>query len=622
MLRMRVSLRQGKALLFLLDALAVAAAFLAAFLIRFDLRLEPENVAIIRGTIGIAVAAYAASAVWFGLYRSLYHYASVADHLNIVKAVAAGAAAVAAAVLFVRQGQFPRSVLILHPLLAFLGIAALRLAVRLARDAMKRRHLALDGVKSVLVFGAGDLGEGLVRSLQRESRAAYRIVGFVDDDPHKQGMHVHGVRVLGTRSDLPRLLATFDVDELVVAIAARRGELVRAVMDQLRGLPSPPEVKVAPSVEEMLAGPRDGAGIRPVDPADLLNRAEIRLDAERIGRSIRGRTVLVTGAGGTIGLELCRQVLKYGPAKLVILESHATSLFYAEGELRGLAKGAALDAVLGDVRDEALVERVVGAHRPHVVLHAAAHKHVHQLETNVHEGITCNVLGTWNVARAADRHGAEVFLLISTDKAVKPRSVMGATKRVAELLVRGLARASRTRFTGVRFGNVLGSSGSVLRIFQSQIANGGPVTVTDERATRYFMTVEESVGLILQAVSMAKGGEVFVLKMGTPVRILDMAKSLILLSGLEPGKDIEIRITGLKQGEKLDEELAEDPSEMTASEHPDITLLKPDPGDAEVTPAIVDELRALAATRDPAPVIARLRQLIPTFSPDPAHTAT
>ncbi|MEK7765440.1 MAG: polysaccharide biosynthesis protein, partial [bacterium] len=327
----------------------------------------------------------------------------------------------------------------------------------------------------------------------------------------------------------------------------------------------------------------------------------------------------VTGAGGTIGLELCRQVLKYGPAKLVALENHATSLFYCEGELRRLARGVALSTVLGDVRDEALVERVFRLHAPQVVLHAAAHKHVHQLETNVHEGITNNVLGTWNVARAADRQGAEVFLLISTDKAVKPRSVMGATKRVAELIVRALGRAGRTRFIGVRFGNVLGSSGSVLGIFQQQIADGGPVTVTDERATRYFMTVEESVGLILQAVSMAKGGEIFVLKMGTPVRIMDMARNLILLSGLEPGKDIEIKVTGLKQGEKLDEELAEDPSEMSASGHPDITVLKPDPGDAAITPVLVAELEALSRSADPGPVVRKLQGLIPTFHPDPAH---
>jgi len=316
---------------------------------------------------------------------------------------------------------------------------------------------------------------------------------------------------------------------------------------------------------------------------------------------------------------MCRQTLKYSPATLVILESHANSLFYCEREMRLKARGAKIQAVLGDVRDRDLLERVFAANKPNTVLHAAAHKHVWQLEYNVQEGLANNVIGTFETARAADKFGSDVFLLVSTDKAVRPSSVMGATKRAAEMVVQGFAKKSKTRFTGVRFGNVLGSSGSVLQIFQQQIAMGGPVTLTDERVTRYFMTVEEAVGLILQAAAMAKGGEIYVLKMGTPVRIADLARNLILLSGLEPGKDIEIRVTGLLQGEKLDEELVEEESERkVASEHPDITVLKPDIEQLLDEKGMESIIKAAGGT-DPRAAVARLKEIIPSFTPADAH---
>jgi len=614
-----LSHRQRRAAVIALDLAVILAASICAFLIRFEFQLDGANLRIIRETVWFFLGTHLMAAILFGLYRGMYHYSSVSDIIAITKAVATGGVLAATLILFVRQGQFPRSVLVLQPMLTFLGISASRFGIRLIRNYQQTRGLYLGDVREVILVGAGDLGESLARQMEKTPGARYKIEGFIDDDEAKWGMMIHGYPVLGGREILADVLKKREIDEVVIAVATRRGDLVRAIIEILRDIPNPPELKIAPSLEEMLASPQQTPALRKVNPADLLNREVVKLDEPRIAGSLRDRCVLVTGAGGTIGAELCRQALRYSPVKLVILEAHATSLFYIERELMEKTRGTVIIPILGDVRDTALADRVFGTHRPHVVLHAAAHKHVHQLEHNVHEGIANNVLGTRNMASAADRYGAEVFLLVSTDKAVRPSSVMGATKRVAEMVVRDLARRSKTRFIGVRFGNVLGSSGSVMQIFQEQIAHGGPVTLTDARATRYFMTVEEAVGLILQAVSMARGGEIFVLKMGTPVRIMDMARNMILLSGLEPGKDIEIRETGLKQGEKLDEELVEDTTAASPSEHPDITVIQPDAAALGFSLDKLAELEQAARNPDPAVAIGKLREVIPTFNPAEAH---
>lgn len=610
---MKSFVRLRRPVVVLLDLLAVLAAFFLAFLLRFEFRLDAGNLALVVQALPYAAAAYLLASRFFGLYRGVFHYSSFSDLVNITKAVAAGGTLAAAMILFVRQGQFPRSVLILHPILTFLGICGVRSAIRQAKAYFKTRGFSTGESRSILLVGAGDMGEAILRQMIEAPGSRYRVVGFIDDDPAKWGLRIHGYAVLGSRASLASVLDKHPVDEIVIAIASKRGEIIRSVMELLQARERPPELKIAPSLDEMLKAPGEGLSIRSINPADLLNREVVRLDRARIARALADQCVLVTGAAGTIGSELCRQVLAYGPSKIILVENHATSLFYREAELKEKARGTEVLAVLGDVRDNGLIERVFREHRPRIVLHAAAHKHVHQLESNVHEGVSNNLLGTFTLASAADRFGAETFLLVSTDKAVRPASVMGATKRAAELIVKSFSRASRTRFIAVRFGNVLGSSGSVLRIFQEQIARGGPVTLTDPRATRYFMTVEEAVGLILQAVSIAKGGETFVLKMGTPVRILDMAKNLILLSGLVPGRDIEIKVTGLRRGEKLDEELVEDASHATGSEHPDIMVLRNENGVPEDLESRVLEMELLCRNADGPALLRKLRELVPTF---------
>lgn len=600
------------------DVAAVLAAYAFAFLFRFDFYLDPPHLALMLATVPYAAMIFILAAYYFGVNRGLRLYASFGDILNIAKAVAVTGVLHGGLVLFATQARYSRSVLLLSPILAFLAVAGLHVSVRYIQFYWRSRVREQGRPRTAVIVGAGDVGELVYRHMRTNDAVYYRILAFLDDDKAKWGMRLHGVPVVGGVSFLKPFLAQRPVDEVVIATAVRRGQVVSQVVDALAGLPRRPELRIVPSLADMLRAPTL-ADPRKVQPADLLNRGEVRLDRERIGSSIAGKVVLVSGAGGTIGGELARQVADYAPAKVILLENHATALFYREAELREKLPGADVVGVLGDVRDQSLLDRVFAAHRPQVVFHAAAHKHVHQLEKNVQEGVSNNLIGTHRLADAADRHGAEVFLLISTDKAVRPACVMGATKRAAEVVVTSFSRTSKTRFAAVRFGNVLGSSGSVLKIFQEQIEKGRPITLTHSDVTRFFMTVEEAVGLVLQSGSMAKGGEIFVLKMGEPVRIMDMARNLILLSGREPGRDVDIHITGLKPGEKLAEELVEDEAGLEQSEHSEIMVLR-----AENKPLADLRERILGVelagrSADAAALLRHLREFVPTFTADPIH---
>lgn len=606
-----------------IDGAVLLAAYVASFYLRFDLHPDPGTWAMCLSAAPWVLIAYMLSFELCGVYRGLVYFSSFDDFLLIAQGTGLAAFTTAAIILFTRQGQFPRSVLLLQPVLAFVGISAVRAAIRLGKTRLHLPHRYGGKTRNVVLVGAGELGESVLRQMRKSADPHYHVVGFLDDDSTTWGMSLHGRPVLGGRDALRSVLERWQVDEIVIAITAQRGQIVRAIIESIRDVEPRPELRIAPSLDEMLRNTPSGVGLRKVNPADLLNRGVIKSDSARIGSFVRGKVVLITGAGGTIGAELCRQVLEYEPAKVVMVENHATSLFYSEARLRERPPRAGLVALLADIRDQALVNRIFEEHKPQIVLHAAAHKHVSQLEQNVCEGIANNVLATYYLACAARDHKAEAFLLVSTDKAVRPSSVMGATKRAAELIVKTLAsRGGSTRFLAVRFGNVLGSSGSVLEIFQLQIARGGPITVTHEEVTRYFMTVEEAVNLILQAAAISMGGEIFVLKMGAAVKIIDMAKSLVLLSGLEPGRDIEIRVTGLKPGEKMHEELMEDPAGHDSSTHPDIMVLRSENKPLE---NLEDSILDLELATRKAPVttlVQKLKALAPTFSPDSAHGLT
>jgi FlaA1/EpsC-like NDP-sugar epimerase len=583
-----------------------------AFLLRFDFNISAGDLGILLHTTPYILAAYFPAFFYFSLYSGIYHFSSFSDLLNITKGVGIGALLSGAAILFVLQGQFPRSIFLLHPILTYLGVGAVRFGIRLAKDSLGWPHLSAADSRRTLLIGAGELGESLLRQMLKTPEPRYRVVGFLDDDPAKWGLRIHGYRVLGGCRDLPQILERQRVDEIVIAMGSRRGDVVRRVVEALRGRAAKPELKIASSLEEMLQAPGAVFALRRVNPVDLLNRGVARLDTEAIGRFLMGKVLLVSGAGGTIGSELCRQALHYGPRKIVLLENNATGLFYAEAKLKEQLGSIEIVPVLGSIRDGSLVSQIFGEHRPQIILHAAAHKHVSQLESNIREGIANNILGTYSLAQAACSNRAEAFVLVSTDKAARPRSVMGATKLAAEAVVQHFSlRVKSPRFLAVRFGNVLGSSGSVLRIFEDQIAAGGPVTVTHSQARRYFMTVEEAVRLIFEAAALARGGEIFALKMGTSVRILDMAKNLILLSGLEPDKDIEIRIVGLRPGEKIEEEPF-DPQGFVESGHPQILVLhagRP----LEDLEQRIEELEGLIEKSSPEELLSKLEELAPDF---------
>lgn len=601
------------------DLLVVMAAYTVAFLLRFDFEWSAYYGDVFLRTAPVVAISYLAAAYYFGLNRGIRHYASFGDIVNVAKAAGAAAFLQSTLILAYTQGHFPRSILLMTPMLVLGGVAGMHALVRYAKNFWEQRGSAALPVRTVVIVGAGNLGELVYRQMRTEDEVNYQIVAFFDADQDKWGMRLHGVPVVGGLAKLADYLGRRPVDEVIVAVSSTRGQVVAGVAQALSGLKVRPVIRFAPSLDEMLRSPAAGANPRKVQPADLLNRKEVRLDLARIARSIEGKVVLVTGAGGTIGGELCRQAATYHPRKIILVENHATALFYREKEVREKMPGVEVVGVLGNIRDQSLLERVFGQHKPQVVFHAAAHKHVHQLESNIQEGVSNNIIGTHRVAAAADRHGAEVFLLISTDKAVRPSCVMGATKRAAEMIVTDFARRSKTRFVAVRFGNVLGSSGSVLKIFQEQIELGRPITITHPDVTRYFMTVEEAVGLVLQTGAMAKGGEVFVLKMGEPVRIMDMARNLILLSGLEPGLDVEIRITGLKTGEKLAEELIEDPAGQEASEHSEIMLLRSENQPIDDLSQRVLELELSSRGTDTPGLLRRLVDFVPTFTLDPIH---
>ncbi|KAF0126487.1 MAG: polysaccharide biosynthesis protein CapD [Elusimicrobia bacterium] len=597
----------------LADAAAVALAYWLAFMLRFDFQWPGNEWYNFTRTLPLVLALLLAAFYFFGLYRGLWRYASIHDLLSVFKAVVVSQMLLMAVMLFFWRGGFPRSVLVIGPVLTLFFVGGIRFAIRLTRN--RRYGVGKGPVSRVLIFGAGDLGETIVRDLQRSHDTGRKVVAFLDDNALKHGRSIHGVPVLGGRGMIGGIIARKNVDEVVVAVAHARGKLILDLMTlyAASGCGRKVEFKTVPGMDELINKRRLATDIRRIDVSDLMHRRVVDIDMSPVKRAVAGRSMLVTGAGGTIGAELARQIAAFGPSRLALLETHNTALFYIDKELRAAGYGGVVVPVAGDIRDESLLKNVFEAYKPAWVLHAAAHKHVALMEGNPQEAVKNNTLGTYMLARAAAAYNAERFLLISTDKAVRPSSVMGATKRLAEMAARAFAGGT-TRFMSVRFGNVLGSSGSVVKIFQEQIAAGGPVTVTHPDVIRYFMTTEEAVTLVLKACSMGDGGEIFVLNMGEPVRIADLARNMIVMNGLEPGRDIEISYTGLKAGEKMYEEMfrAEDVRRDTG--HSDIFAAVPGEAGAALTEAHVLELKSAAASAGHGPVMDLIKRLVPAYT--------
>lgn len=605
------------------EAACFAAALTLSYLLRFDFSL-PEPFALqLRGLYVYALPLKLAVFLSLGLYRGMWRYTSLVDFRRLAEAVLLSSVLLVAFVAF-RFGfaGFSRGVLAVDCLLTLVFTGGLRLGIRILY-AWRTGHTTAAPpatARRVLVIGAGNLGERLLREIDITPELNFAVVGFLDDDPDKLGRSLHGREVLGGVDDLAAVAAEHRVEELLIAVSRASAGQMRRILEACKasGLPH----RILPGTSQLLDG-KAVLTLRPVDYQDLLGRTEIALDEHGLANLLQGRVVLVTGCGGSIGAELCRQVARFRPRRLVLLDASEFNLYAIARELKSEQGFADFARVLGSVADIGLVERVFAEHRPSLVLHAAAYKHVPMLEENPWAAVTNNILGTHVLMRAAVACGAERFVLVSTDKAVRPTSVMGASKRVTELLMACFAGGA-TRFMAVRFGNVVGSSGSVVPLFRRQIERGGPVTVTHPDMTRYFMSIAEACQLILQAGALGRtsvrGGEIFVLDMGEPVRIVDLARDLIRLSGKEPGVDVDIVYTGLRPGEKIAEELLTSGENVVRTEHKKILVLG---GALDAAPAVaanelddaLADLEAAALAQDAAAIRALLARLVPEYAP-------
>ncbi len=550
----------------------------------------------------------------FGLYRRLWMYASTNELRLITFAVTTASVLTSGVmILFISLGWIqpgmPRSALGIDWLISLILIGGSRFALRILAEQSSARR---DGkAKRTLIIGAGDAGALVVRELQKSSPLNLVPIGFLDDDPAKQNHQIYGVSVIGKVDKIATVLENQQVDEVVIAIPSAPGKIIRLVNDACRqkGIPS----RTMPGIYELLGGKVSVNRLREVDITDLLRREPVKIDDHLVGAIIKDKRVLVTGAGGSIGREICRQVARWNPSELVLLGHGENSIFESLLELTENFPSLLIHPVIADVRDADRIQEMFKLHQPQVVFHAAAHKHVPLMEANVEEAITNNVLGTRNIVNAANNFEVAKLVLISTDKAVRPVSVMGATKRLAEMTVLDGAHRSGHAYSVVRFGNVLGSRGSVVPLFKNQIARGGPVTVTHPEMYRYFMTIPEAVHLVLQAAAMGQGGEVFMLNMGEQVRILDLAEDLIKLSGLEPHRDVEITFTGIRPGEKLREDLWEDGVQFEPTQHSEIyRAAEEEKVDGAELARVTEKLARFALHSETENVINMLNEFLPS----------
>jgi FlaA1/EpsC-like NDP-sugar epimerase len=607
-------------LVMLIDAILVVAAVLGSYSLRSELDsifffYLPSALWMILAALLIKPVVY----YYFGMYRRMWVYASTNELKLIIVSVTAASVLLSAAMIAMASMRFfvgfPRAVLVIDWILSLMAVGGVRFTLRLFAETRAHHQAAseqsLQRKQRVLIVGAGDAGALVVRELQKNPQVNQIAIGFLDDNQTKQKQQIYGTPVIGTLTDLARVLDTRKVDQVIIAIPSAPGRVMRLVADVCR-LKSVP-FRTIPGMYELLGGKVSVSRLRDVDITDLLRREPAHMEEQLVGATLSNRVVLVSGAGGSIGRELCRQIARWGPAELILLGHGENSIFESLLELRENYPLLPLRTVIADVRDCDRLEVIFAQHHPQIVFHAAAHKHVPLMEMNVEEAVINNVFGTHNIVEVAARQNVERLVLISSDKAIRPVNVMGATKRLAEMIVLDAAERYGRAYSIVRFGNVLGSRGSVVPLFKRQIASGGPVTVTHPDMKRYFMTIPEAVHLVIQAAALGIGGEAFVLNMGQQVRILDLAEDLIRLSGLEPGRDIEVVFTGIRPGEKLSEDLWEEGHTFKPTIHPDIFCLSARSEDmrGEELAFTISELTRLAREGCAPEILTMLDERIP-----------
>ncbi|WP_135553786.1 polysaccharide biosynthesis protein [Paenibacillus cymbidii] len=556
--------------LLMLDIAMVWVSIVSSYWFRFGSEIPTEYVQQMVIFGGVSTVVGAACLILFKLYNRIWQYASIGELISVLKVVVTFSIVTYFLTYLISGQRIPLSIVIRNFETLVLLIGGTRFAWRVLRDKYLNRKT---NQLKALIIGAGDCGTLILKELKFNSASRTMPVAFIDDDIKKHRMQVHGITVVGGRHRIIEIVELFEIDEIIIAIPSASRKDISDIIDICKKTKA--TLKIIPRINDIIQGKVSINHIRNVEVEDLLGRDPVKTDLALIASYITEKRILVTGAGGSIGSELCRQIARFQPEKLLLLGHGENSIYDIEMEMRRTYPTLNIQSIIADIRDRPRIEEIFHTYQPQVVFHAAAHKHVPLMESNPAEAIKNNVFGTKNVAECADQYGAERFVLISTDKAVNPTSIMGATKRIAEMLIQCLDRTSKTKFVAVRFGNVLGSRGSVIPRFKEQIAHGGPVTVTHPDMIRYFMTIPEAVQLVIQAGSLAQGGEIFILDMGKPVRILDLAQDLIRLSGFEPGVDIKIEFTGMRPGEKLYEELLLSEEGATATTMERIFVGKP-----------------------------------------------
>jgi FlaA1/EpsC-like NDP-sugar epimerase len=586
-----------------------AASVGIAFLLRFDLRFPVAEKAHFVAAILICIVMKNIVFHLAKLDRGWWGLVSLSDLPRLTVGNLLGSLVAGLAILRLAPAGFPRSIYVLDLLVCSLLTVIARLAARLLFESSNRASTA---TKRTLIYGAGAAGISLVAEIRRNAGLPYKIVGLIDDDPKKVGVTIHGVNVLGGRQKLAAIVRKHSVETVLIAIPSANGQEMTSILRLCQDVGV--SFKTVPGLGEIIRGHGLAKQVRDVAVEDLLGRSQVQLDEDEIAKKLDGKVVLVTGAGGSIGSELCRQIARFHPKAIVGYEISENALFYLDLEMKENFPGVAFHPEIGSVQKSRRLGEVLERYRPSILYHAAAYKHVPMMEAHLFEAVENNVFGSYMTALAASQYGLEDFVMISTDKAVRPTSVMGVTKRLAELAVSSLQNGG-TRFMSVRFGNVLGSNGSVIPLFKKQIAAGGPVMVTHPEMLRYFMTIPEASQLVLQASTMGQGGEIFVLDMGDPVRIVDLARNLILLSGLRPGEDIRIEFSGIRPGEKLYEELQTFEESMVPTGHKKIKIFTGPMISFQEMKGSIENLRQICSARDVTQLLLHLKETVPEYNP-------
>lgn len=610
--KISLSLIYRKLILFVIDIILINMAGLTALLLRFDFTIPQEYLQAYSESWATTTLIMIIIFYTFSLYQSIWKYAGLDELICVVSSSSVGSSILFLVYNYILNIKFPRSFYVLFMLLATFFVGGFRFTYRVVR----RIKLILpkddpDG-KRVLIIGGGEAGAMIVKEMYKNPQIHKYPVAIIDDDPRKYRKKIHSVPIVGTRRDIGKIVQDKNIDEILIAMPSVSRQEIKEIVDICNKTKC--RLKTLPGIYEIIDGKVDIKKIRDIEIEDLLGRDPVRVDLTAMSDYLKDEVVLVTGGGGSIGSELCRQIAGFSPKKLIILDSYENNAYAIQQELkRKYGSDLNLKVHIGTVREKCRLEQIFKVHEPKVIFHAAAHKHVPLMESDPLEAIKNNVFGTMNTAECADKYGAKRFVFVSTDKAVNPTSIMGATKRIAEIIVQTMDKKSKTEFVAVRFGNVLGSNGSVIPLFRKQILEGGPVTVTDPEVIRYFMTIQEAVQLVIQAGAMAQGGEIFVLDMGEPVKILDLARDLIKLSGFEPDVDIKIEYTGLRPGEKLYEELLTAEEGLRGTKHEKIFVGRSVLNDTAQLIKELEMLKAILIKEDKELVESIVKRLVPTY---------